>query len=178
MFRRKKGEYRPPGKLIGVICPLLYLGPGVFLFLAGVVLVTLALVLPMQHTRRHPEDPHLQRILTGTVGGVVATTGAGAFLAGYRQCRRLAREGRTAQAVITGRWRRWQNQYYIAYEFMAQLPDGTTPTVVCRISDKELYDRFEIGDQLTVRYLPSDLRIGEPVPASRPVRPRDARDGP
>jgi len=163
---RREGEYKPPGKLIGVTSPTLYLGTGVSLFIAGVVLLAVVLIAPMQRTRRHPEDPHLRRAITGAGGMVTAVAGAAMFVVGYRRRKRLAREGRTAQAVVIGRWwSRWggkANHYHVAYEFVAQLPDGSTPSVACRISNKKLYDQVQIGDEFTVRYLPSNLRVGDP----------------
>jgi hypothetical protein len=86
-------------------------------------------------------------------------------LVGYRQGKRLAREGRTAQAVVIGRWWQWwaarNHHYFVAYEFVAHLPDGSTPTVACRLCNKKLYDQLRIGDKFTVRYLPLNLTIVE-----------------
>jgi len=162
---RREGEYKPPGKLIGVISPTLYLGPGAILFIGGVVLLALVLIAPMQRIRRHPEDPRDRSV--EIAGGMVwAAVGAGMLGVGYRRRKRLNREGRTAQAVVIGRWwSRWGGRgphHHVAYEFVAQLPDGSTPTVACRVSNKKLYDQVQIGDKFTVRYLPSNLRVGEP----------------
>ncbi|MCX5644985.1 MAG: DUF3592 domain-containing protein [Phycisphaerae bacterium] len=96
-----------------------------------------------------------------------AVVGASLFGVGYRQRKRLAREGQTTQAEVIGRWwSRWGGRgphHHVAYEFVAQLPDGSTLTVACRVFGKKHYDQLQIGDKFTVRYLPSNLRVGEPV---------------
>jgi hypothetical protein len=157
----RHGEYKPPDKLIGVISPKSYLGPGVVLFLAGVVLLAPVLIAPTQRSRR-------EQIARGAGGMAWAVVGACMFGVGHVQRKRLAREGRTAQAEVIGRWwSRWGGRgprHHIAYKFVAQLPDGSTATVACRVSGKKLYDQFQIGDKFTVRYLPSNLGIGEPEP--------------
>ena len=155
---RHEGEYKPPGKLIRVGSPTLWLYPGAILFLGGVVLLALVLIVP---TLRHRAN----RIGTGAGGVAWAAVGAGLFGVGYRQRKRLAREGRTAQAEVIGRWwSRWGGRgphHHVAYEFVAQLPDGSTLTVGCCVPGKKFYDRLQIGDKFTVRYLPSNLRVGE-----------------
>ena len=79
-----------------------------------------------------------------------------------------------AQAEVIGRWQQWRwtkfHQYYIAYGFVAQLPNGTTLVVACRMADATLYHQFKIGDEFTVRYLPANLRIGAPVMPRRTRR--------
>ena len=157
MFRRE-GEYKPPCKLITVISPTLYLGPGAIVFLSGIVLLALVLIDPT-----HRFNSRRDRIDMGAAAMAVA--GACIFGVGYIQRKRLAREGRTAQAEVIGRWwSRWGGRgphHHVAYKFVAQLPDGSTPTVACCVSGKKVYDRLQIGDKFTVRYLPSNLRIGE-----------------
>jgi hypothetical protein len=172
---RGEGEYKPPGKLIGVISPTLYLGLGAILFLGGIVLLAGALIAPMQHNRT-------DRIVTGAGGMAWAVVGAGMLGVGYRQCKRLAREGRTAQAEVIGRWwSRWGGRgphHHVAYKFVTQLPDGSTPTVACRMSGKKLYDRLQIGDKFTVRYLPSNLRVGEFEARGNGAEQRDRKPTP
>jgi hypothetical protein len=133
------------------------------MFVGGVVVLALASMRPMERSRRHPEDPRLHRVVTAAMGGVLAAVGAGLVLVGGRQRGRLVREGRVAPALVTGRWRGWRNEYWVSYAFVARLPDGTTPTVICRMSDQALYDRLVVGDTFMVWYVPSDCRIGKPV---------------
>jgi hypothetical protein len=156
----REGEYKPPGKLIRVGSPTLYLGIGAILFIGGVVLLALVLNVPM-----HRFDSRRDWILAEAGGGAWVALGACIFGVGYRQRKRLAREGRTAQAEVIGRWwNPWAGKgphYFVGYKFVAELPDGSTPTVACRVSGKKHYDRLQIGDKFTVRYLPSNLKVEE-----------------
>ena len=85
------------------------------------------------------------------------------FVSSYQEWKDLAREGLEARAIVIGQWEEHHgksNVHYIAYLFVAHLPDGSTRTVACRIdNDKQI----RAGDELLVRYLPSDLELGGPV---------------
>lgn len=164
MFRRE-GEYKPPGKLIRVSSPKFNITAGVMLFFAGVLLLAVSLTIPTRRTRRHPEDPRLRRVVMVAVTGIVAAAGVGIFVVGYQQGKLLVREGLTAQAEVIGRWWKWWagrgHHYFVAYEFVVQLPDGSTATIRCQVNSKRLYDQLKIGDKFVVRYLPSNLTVGE-----------------
>jgi hypothetical protein len=169
----KRSGHEPPADLIPVESPGSRLFLGAVILFGGVVLLAFAPIAPMWRL----ENPRLARVGMGAAGGIIAVAGVCLFVTGYQQRERLAREGRTAQAVVTAQWGSsspWvKHPGYIAYRFVAQFPDGSTRTVACRgsMGYEKLYRKLEIGDEFTVRYLPSDLRIGEPMMGSHTTKP-------
>ncbi len=166
MFENR-GEYRPPDKLIRVTSPTKTLIVGSVIIVTGIIFVGVALTEDLEARRRWHQNVRLIQISALAVGVATMTAGAGIAVVGSRRRRRLLCEGRTAQAEVVGRWQQWRwtkfHQYYVAYGFVAQLPDGTASVVGCRMADPTLYHQFKIGDEFTVRYLPLNLRIGAPV---------------
>ena len=171
-----KDEYQPPDKLIHVTSPTRTLIWGAVIVVVGIIFVVVALTSDMDARRRRHQNVRLIRASAVATGVVTMAAGAGILAVGCRRRRRLLSEGRVAQAEVIGRWQRlpWTkfHQYYIAYGFAAQLPDGTTSVVACRMADATLHSRLRIGDEFTVRYLPSNLRIGVAVAGGYRVRRR------
>ena len=162
-----KGEYQPPDTLIHVTSPTRTLIWGSVIIVVGIIFVAVALTEDLEARRRRHQNVRLIRAGATATGVATMAAGAGILALGCRRRRRLLSEGRTAQAEVIGRWQRWPwtklHQYYIAYGFVAQLPDGTTSVVACRMADATLHYQLRIGDEFTVRYLPSNLRIGVAV---------------
>ncbi len=175
MFEGKE-EYQPPDKLIRVTSPRTTIIWGAVIIVTGIIFVVAALTSDLEARRRRHQNVRLIRAGAVATGAVTMAVGAGILAVGCRQRRRLLCEGRVAQAEVIGRWQRWPwtkfHQYYIAYGFVAQLPDGTTSVVGCRMADATLYHQLRIGDGFTVRYLPSNLRIAAPVKGSYQARLR------
>ncbi len=173
MFEGKE-EYRPPDKLIRVISPRMTIIWGAVIIVVGIMFVGVALTEDLEARRRRHQNVRLIRVSAAATGVVIMTAGASILAMGCRRRRRLLCEGRVAHAEVIGRWQRWQwtefHQHYIAYGFVAQLPDGTTSVVACRMADATLHYQLRIGDAFAVRYLPSNLRIGAPVTGSWQVR--------
>ncbi len=173
MFENR-GEYRPPDKLIRVTSPTMTLIVGSVIIVTGIIFVVVALTSDLEARRRRHQNVRLIRISAVAVGAATMTAGASIVVVGSRRRRRLLCEGRTAQAEVIGRWQQWRwtkfHQYYVAYGFVARLPDGTMSVVGCRMADATIYHQLRIGDEFTVRYLPSNLRIGAPVMAARTRR--------
>jgi hypothetical protein len=171
-----KGEYEPSDKLIHVTSPTMTLIWGSAIIVTGIIFVVVALTSDMEARRRRHQNLRLIRASAVAVGVVTMTAGAGILALGCRRRQRVLCEGRTAQAEVIGRWQRWQltrfHQYYIAYGFAAQLPDGTTSVVGCRMADATLHYQLRIGDEFAVRYLPSNLHVGAPVAGSYEIRRR------
>ncbi len=146
------------------------------IIVTGIIFVVVALTDDLEARRQRHQNVRL--IQAGAVAtGMVTMAGGGSILAmGCRRRRRLLCEGRVAQAEVIGRWQRWQwtefHQHYIAYGFVAQLPDGTTSVVACQMADATLHYQLRMGDEFAVRYLPSNLHIGAPVAGSWQVRRR------
>jgi hypothetical protein len=176
MFESKQ-EYRPPDTLIRVRPPAMTIIVGAVIIVTGIIFVVVALTEDLEARRRRHQNVRLIRIGFVAAGVVTMTTGAGIVAVGRQRRRRLLREGRWAQAEVIGRWQQWRwtkfHQYYVAYGFVAQLPDGTMAVVGCWIADATLYHQLRIGDEFTVQYLPSNLRIGTPVlPRRTKTRPK------
>ncbi len=175
MFEGKE-EYKPPDKLIHVTSPSMTLIWGSVIIGLGIIFVVVALTEDLEARRRRHQNVRLIRASAVAVGVVTMAAGAGILAVGCRRRRQLLYEGRVAQAEVIGRWQRWPwtklHQYYIAYGFVAQLPDGTTSVVGCRMADARLHYQLRIGDEFAVRYLPSNLRLGAPVAGSYQVRQR------
>ncbi|MCL5278604.1 MAG: hypothetical protein M1376_01700 [Planctomycetes bacterium] len=171
-----KGEYQPPGQLIRVISPRTTIIWGAVIIVVGIIFVVVALTEDLEARRRRHQNVRLIRAIGVATGAVTMAAGAGILAVGCRRCRRLRHEGRVAQAEVIGRWQRrpWTrfHQHYIAYGFVALLPDGTTSVVGCRMADATLHYQLRVGDQFAVRYLPSNLHIGAPVTGSWQVRRR------
>ena len=171
-----KGEYKPPDKLIHVTSPRMTIIWGAVIIVVGVMFVVVALTEDLEARRRRHQNVRLIRAGAAATGVVTMAAGASILAVGCRRRRRLLCEGRVAQAEVIGRWQRWPwtkfHQYYIAYGFVAQLPDGTTSVVACRMADATLHYQLRIGDEFAVRYLPSNLHIGAPVAGSYQVHRR------
>ncbi len=175
MFEGKE-EYKPPDKLIRVTSPTTTIIWGAVIIGLGTIFVVVALTEDLEARRRRHQNVRLIRAGAVATGVVTMAAGAGILAMGRRRRRRLLCEGRVARAEVIGRWQRWPwtkfHQYYIAYGFVAQLPDGTTSVVACRMADARLHYQLRIGDEFAVRYLPSNLHIGAPVAGSWQVRRR------
>ncbi len=171
-----KGEYKPADKLIRVTSPRTIIIRGSVIIVVGIIFVVVALTDNLEARRRRHQNVRLIRAGAVATGAATMAVGASILAVGCRRRRWLLCEGRVARAEVIGRWQRWPwtkfHQYYIAYGFVAQLPDGTTSIVACRMADARLHYQLRIGDEFAVRYLPSNLHIGTPVGGSWQVRRR------
>lgn len=80
-----------------------------------------------------------------------------------RSLRRLRLYGRQTSAFIFDRWEDRDPEglatYCIAYAFKAELPDGGVIVVRRAEQNKGVYGRYQVGDPVPVRYLPTDPTI-------------------
>jgi hypothetical protein len=100
---------------------------------------------------------------TGGLGTLVGLAMALYVFRNVHYLRRLRLHGRLTQAFIYDRWEYKDLEglatYCIAYAFKADLP-GRSVVIVSRAEqNKDIYDRYKVGDSVLVRYLPDNPNI-------------------
>jgi len=86
---------------------------------------------------------------------------------GVLQIRKLRSHGQLVQGKISDRWQDKDSDgdptYILAYTFRATLPDQRTEVITRAEQDQRLYQRYQKGQTVTIRYLPEDPQICEIV---------------
>lgn len=105
-------------------------------------------------------------LVVGGTGGLGTLFGLGMTVSCARNItslRHLRLRGRDTHACIVDRWEDKDAEgdtiYCIAYAFTATLPDRRLVTVTRAEQNKQIYDRYRVGDTLPVRYLPDDPNV-------------------
>lgn len=86
---------------------------------------------------------------------------------GTLQIRKLRARGQLVQGKISDRWQDKDSDgdpiYILAYTFRATLPGQRTEVITRAEQDQRLYQRYQKGQTVTIRYLPEDPQICEIV---------------
>lgn len=101
----------------------------------------------------------------GAVGALAGSAMVFQIVRNRVHAKRLRQEGRRTYAFVFNRWEGRDVEglptYAVAYAFKAERADGEPVTVVRGVENKELYDRFQVGDAVPVVYLPANPNICE-----------------
>lgn len=85
----------------------------------------------------------------------------GIYLAKFQQ--KMHQHGRQTSGVIFDRWTdkdyEGDTTYFVAYAFQAESADGVLTTVTRAEKNQKLYERYQVGDVIAVRYLVSDPSV-------------------
>lgn len=100
------------------------------------------------------------------IGGVFVLAGVGLLYAGgktQKQLNQLRAEGLQTQGVLFERWTDKDSEgdttYYVAFAFKPVNAMMGAPVITRAEQNKKVYDKYRVGDSLSVRYLPSDPTI-------------------
>ena len=83
------------------------------------------------------------------------------YLAKFQQ--KMHQHGRQTSGVIFDRWTdkdyEGDTAYFVAYAFQAESADGVLTTVTRAERNQKLYERYQVGDVIAIRYLISDPSV-------------------
>ncbi|NUM43301.1 MAG: DUF3592 domain-containing protein [Anaerolineales bacterium] len=99
------------------------------------------------------------------IGGLFVLIGVGLLYAGgktQKQLGQLRAEGLQTQGLLFDRWTDKDSDgdttYYVAFAFTVRARAGD-PIITRAEQNKKLYDKYRIGDTLSIRYLPNDPSV-------------------